>query len=88
MNSSGFLFVRGTISLELTVCKSKMFVQLFLGSGFELTVNPTSDKGSITEEMLPHIKNTVPNALKLPKRHNKDDSARFMLPLLKGQIFL
>ena len=83
--------MRGKIFLELTLHKSKMFflqLTLFLGSGFELTVNPTSDKGSITEEMLPHIKNTVPNALKLPKRHNKDNSARFMLPLLKGQIFL
>ena len=49
---------------------------VFSGSGFELTVNPKSDKGSISEEMLPHIRNTVPNALKLPKRHNKDDSAR------------
>ena len=46
------------------------------GSGFELTVNPKSEKESITDEMLPHIRNTVPNALKLPKRHNKDDSAR------------
>jgi hypothetical protein len=40
-------------------------------------VNPKSEKESITEEMLPHIRNTVPNAMKLPKRHNKDDSARF-----------
>ena len=50
-------------------------------------MNPKSDRGGITDEMLPHIRNTVPNALKLPKRHNKDDSARFMLPLLKGQLF-
>ena len=59
-------------------------LNIFLGSGFELTVNPKSDKGNIMSQILPHINNTVPNAMKLPKRHNSDNSARFMLPLIKS----
>ena len=50
-------------------------------SGFELTVNPETDCQDF--DIAVHVKNSVPNAKLLPKRHKRDLSQRFQLPLFK-----
>ena len=50
-------------------------------SGFELTVNPKVDCSDF--DMTVHVKNSVPNSKLLPKRHKRDLSQRFQLPLFK-----
>ena len=50
-------------------------------SGFELTVNPKVEFPDF--DVAVHVKNSVPNSKLLPKRHKRDLSQRFQLPLFK-----
>ena len=77
---------QGTLLASGTVSDLK---SQFGNSGFELTIN--LEEKQTSESIEQHVLNSVPNALKMPKRHGKGtfvNEKRLYLPIINFQVVM